>query len=71
MADNQMTWADRNGGLAARLRSEFLEMPGLQLTSAQAARLFELEPSLCEALLNRLVIDGVLSRMPDGRYCRA
>lgn len=54
----------------ARLASEFLEMPGLQLTTAQAARLFSLDVRDCEQLLTALVSDSVLIRRPDGRYTR-
>ena len=61
---------DEAAGLIARLRAEFREMPGLQLTSAQAARLFRIEPSLCDRLLEALMTEGVLSRGRDGRYGR-
>jgi len=61
---------DQPAGLIARLRAEFREMPGLQLTSAQAARLFGIEASLCERVLEALVQEGVLGRGRDGRYGR-
>jgi hypothetical protein len=35
-------------------------MPGLRLTVAQAARLFDLELSHCAQVLNALVVDGAL-----------
>lgn len=51
-----------------RIRGEFHEMPGLKLTTAQAARLWHLEPGHSEALLNALVVDGLLARNPAGAY---
>ena len=41
--------------LYARIRSEFLEMPGLVLTLEQAARLFNLERDRCARALKALV----------------
>ena len=35
-------------------------MPGLRLTAAQAARLFNLEPAHCTKVLEALVTDGAL-----------
>ena len=35
-----------------RVQGEFLEMPGLRLTQAQARRLWGLEASACEASFN-------------------
>lgn len=46
--------------LHARIRGEYHEMPGLRLTVAQAARLFNLEPSRCARVLHALVSDGAL-----------
>jgi hypothetical protein len=51
-----------------RIRAEFREMPGLKLTAAQATRLWHLDPNHSEALLNTLVIDGVLRKRADGAY---
>ncbi len=45
-----------------RIRGEYIEMPGLTLTIAQASRLWRLEPSLCKDLLGRLVSEGFLKR---------
>ena len=39
--------------LCARIRAEFDEMPGLNLTLLQAARLFDVEPARCERVLAR------------------
>ncbi len=54
-----------------RIRGEFLEMPGLRLTSAQARRLWGLERTLCETLLGLLIETGFLRRTRDGSYVRA
>ena len=54
-----------------RIRSEFLEMPGLCLTIRQAARLWNLEPAACRVMLEQLVADHLLTRTLDGRYAVA
>ena len=41
--------------LVGRARNEFLEMPDLQLTVAQAARLWGLEIQACQAVVDALV----------------
>ena len=46
--------------LVARVRGEYGEMPGLRLTVSQACRLWQLETSTCEALLEQLVREGFL-----------
>jgi hypothetical protein len=38
-----------------RIQGEFVEMPGLRLTAAQAQRLWGLERDVCDALLGALV----------------
>jgi hypothetical protein len=43
-----------------RVRGEYREMPGLRLTVAQAARLFNLEPQQCGKILETLVTHGAL-----------
>jgi hypothetical protein len=43
-------------------------MPGLRLTPAQAARLWQLDPPSCEALLLALVDEGFLTRTADGAF---
>jgi len=53
-----------------RIQGEFLEMPGLRLTSAQARRLWGLEESLCSALLGALVDARFLFRTRDGAFVR-
>jgi hypothetical protein len=53
-----------------RISREFVEMPGLRLTPAQAQRLWSLDPATCASMLDRLVASKFLTRMPDGRYGR-
>lgn len=54
--------------LALRARAEFREMPGMCLTTAQAARLWQLSPDRAEALLSELVQSGFLVRRDGQRY---
>jgi len=64
-----MPWAlDDATAVLNRIRSEFLEMPGLRLTLAQAARLWHLDPRTSESFLDTLVGDGLLRRHADGVY---
>lgn len=55
--------------LATRARAEFHEMPGMCLTTAQAARLWQLSPDQAQNLLLELVKAGILVR-PDGQRYR-
>jgi hypothetical protein len=52
-------------------RSEYLEMPGLRLTAAQARRLWGLDDRTCTTILNALVNDNFLRLTPDGSYILA
>lgn len=54
--------------LLARIRGEYLEMPGLRLTFSQARRLWQLDPAICHAYLQTLVNEGFLGRTPDGAF---
>jgi len=54
-----------------RLRSEFLEMPGLRLTAEQAHRFCGVEPAACASALKKLVQEKFLTAKPDGTYARA
>jgi DNA-binding IclR family transcriptional regulator len=56
--------------LIVRVRSEYLEMPGLKLTITQASRLWGLDPSTCQALLGTLMDSRFLTRTRDGHYSR-
>ena len=54
-----------------RIRHEFLDMPGLVLTVAQTARLYELSTAHAKALLDTLEAEGFLNSFPDGAYRRS
>jgi hypothetical protein len=54
--------------LTLRARAEFREMPGMCLTTAQAARLWQLSPARAEELLSELVQAGFLVRRDGQRY---
>jgi hypothetical protein len=56
--------------LLHRIRNEFLEMPGLRLTSAQAARLWALDRQTSQLLLDGLTMTGFLSKNRGGAYVR-
>ena len=53
-----------------RIQSEFLEMPGLRLTLAQAQRLWNVDGVVCEALFAALVDVRFLVRTIDGFFIR-
>ena len=53
--------------LVDRVRGEFNEMPGLQLTIPQAARLLGIEPDACRDVIDALVESAFLRRTPAGR----
>jgi len=54
-----------------RIKSEFIEMPGLRLTKAQAQRLWGFDAEFCDAVLNALVEAKFLSRTDGGAFTRA
>jgi DNA-binding IclR family transcriptional regulator len=56
--------------LLRRIKAEYIEMPGLRLTVAQAGRLWGLDGSSCRDLLERLITERFLQRRPDGTYSR-
>jgi len=57
--------------LVDRVRGEFKEMPGLQLTVPQAARLLGIEPEACRGVIDSLVDSAFLRRTPAGTIVRA
>jgi hypothetical protein len=62
---------DQSAGLqdvVRRVRGEFLEMPGLRLTTQQARRLWRLDEQSCEAVLGALVKARFLVRTRDGAF---
>ena len=57
--------------LLDRVRSEYLEMPGLSITVQQASRLWNTEPEITRELLGRLVGARFLRRRENGSFVRA
>ena len=53
-----------------RVKGEFLEMPGLRLTEAQARRLWGLDRDSCAPLLGALIETNFLFRTRDGAFMR-
>jgi hypothetical protein len=53
-----------------RVQGEFLEMPGLRLTTPQARRLWGLDAASCDALLGTLVASNFLFKTRDGAFMR-
>jgi hypothetical protein len=56
--------------ILSRMRGEYLEMPGLCLTRAQAQRLWGLDAQTCASLLASLTEERFLCRRGDGSYGR-
>ena len=54
-----------------RVQGEYIEMPGLRLTTAQAQRLWGLDRAACDALLGALVDAKFLLRTQDGAFMRS
>ena len=58
------------GDVVARLRAEYLEMPGLRLKSGQVERLCGIDRTLCQMALELLVDAQFLRVSADGHYTR-
>jgi hypothetical protein len=56
--------------LLNRIRSEFIEMPGLRLRIEQAQRLWNLDRLQCERVLQSLVETNFLRQYQDNAYSR-
>ncbi len=56
--------------LLRRVQAEFLEMPGLRLTRAQARRLWALDAAVCEAVLSALVEARLLVESRNASFMR-
>ena len=59
-----------NEEVLRRVQGEFMEMPGLRLTEAQARRLWGLDEASCVALLGALVDAKFLFRTNSGAFMR-
>jgi hypothetical protein len=57
--------------IVRRVRGEFLEMPGLSLTFAQAERLWGLEHEVCRQVIGALIGTAFLRRTAAGAITRA
>jgi hypothetical protein len=57
--------------LVARVRGEYCEMPGLQLTVTQACRLWQIDTPTCEMVLEQLVHEDFLCKTEKGAYAAA
>jgi hypothetical protein len=66
MTDSRRPHDDQE--LVRRICGEFLDMPGLRLTCAQAQRLFGLNEDTCRGILEALVADRFLARSARGMY---
>jgi hypothetical protein len=53
-----------------RIRAEYLEMPGMKLTTQQLQRLCGVEEPMCAGVLDSLVRAKFLCLNPDGTYVR-
>ena len=56
--------------LLNRVRGEFIEMPGLQLTLPQAARLWGMDQYACQSVIDALVEASFLRWTPRGTIVR-
>jgi hypothetical protein len=54
--------------LLARIRGEFLEIPGLRLTFSQACRLWQVDRATCERVLHMLLQENFLTCTRDGAF---
>jgi hypothetical protein len=59
-----------NRDLIQRVKSEYVEMPGLALTHRQARRLWNLDPELCDHVLRELVLERFLCESRGGVFLR-
>lgn len=54
--------------LVQRIREEFEEAPGLQMTVSEGSRFWGLDEGTCSEVLGRLVATGFLAKGVDERY---
>jgi hypothetical protein len=62
--------ADAFAAALRRAQADFLEMPGLVLTEAQAARLWSFDSALCSTVLEKLVELRFLTRSRHATFAR-
>jgi Fic family protein len=63
--------ATQKDALLERICGEFMEMPGLRLTCAQAQRLWGLDEPTCRRVLDALVDARFLVQPATGAYARS
>lgn len=56
--------------LTRRVQAEYVEMPGLSLTLAQAQRLWAVDRQICETVFRTLIAHGFLRITTRGRFVR-
>jgi len=54
-----------------RIRAEYLDLPGLSLTAAQAQRLWNVDSETCQIVLGMMVRETFLRRTHQAKYVRA
>jgi hypothetical protein len=54
--------------LVQRIREEFEEVPGLQISVREGARFWAIDTDICNYVLQALHDAGFLVKAPDGRY---
>jgi hypothetical protein len=54
--------------LAAWIRAEYQDMPGLKLTREQACRLWAARTDICDEALQTLIDEGFLHRTGTGKF---
>jgi hypothetical protein len=67
----QETFVTAVPSVVERVRGEFNEMPGLQLTMEQASRLWGLDLAACRHVVDVLVSSAFLRWTPNGLITRA
>src|SRR4029453_17069870 len=70
MDPDHFIFFDKAHKVTERPRAEFMEMPGLRLTSEQVQRLCGVERRVCQMVLDALVDAKFLCRKPDRAYAR-
>ncbi len=66
-----MTTSTMSMTVAGRIRADYVEMPGLRVTSEQAIRLWGFGADEVEQAFSTLVSEGFLMRDPRGAYRRS
>jgi len=61
---------DRTQSWVRIVRGEYLEIPGLLLTRGQVQRLWDLDDTSCDAVLESLLETQFLRRTPGGAFVR-